>query len=194
MKTSPIDLIDELILPGTELNAILVSHSRAVAAKAISIAENLSNHSPDLDFIEEAALLHDIGIFLTHAPVIGCKGTYPYISHGYLGRGLLEERGLFRHALVCERHVGVGLSVDDIREQRLSLPERDMRPESLEEEIICYADKFFSKKWQQSSRPLSFSSACRNIARYGPDKLSRFLAWKARFENSRSLTETGERP
>jgi len=55
-----------------------------------------------LGFIEEAALLHDIGIFNTNLPKIGCYGRHPYISHGYLGRELLENEGLAAHALVCE--------------------------------------------------------------------------------------------
>ena len=59
-------------------------------------------------------MLHDIGIFLTHAPQIGCHGDKPYICHGYLGRELLEKEGFPRHAIVCETHVGVGLTIADI--------------------------------------------------------------------------------
>ena len=49
--------------------------------------------SPDIEFIRTAALLHDIGIFMTHAPKFGCFGDHPYLAHGYLGRELLEREG-----------------------------------------------------------------------------------------------------
>jgi len=182
MNTRPIDVIRELYPPGTELHGILVSHSRAVAGRALEIARRLKSLEPDIDFIEEAALLHDIGIYLTNAPAIGCRGEYPYICHGILGRQLLEARGFFRHARVCECHVGVGLTAEEIRIQQLPLPARDMLPATLEEEIICYADKFFSKKWQQNGRALAFESVLKNIKHYGEAKASRFLQWAGRFE------------
>src|SRR5664279_4650174 len=123
----------------------MVEYGKAVANKALEIAARLSHKNPDCRFIEEAALLHDIGIFLTNFPKIGCFGPHPYISHGYLGRELLEKEGLSAHALVCERHVGVGLTIEDINDNLFPLPLRDMRPQSLEEKIICFADKFYSK-------------------------------------------------
>jgi uncharacterized protein len=186
MEIRPLDLINELIPQETPLNALLVTHSRAVAGRALAVARGLSGRtsglSLDMRFIEEAALLHDIGVYLTDAPAIGCRGTSPYVCHGYLGRQLLEERGLFRHALVCERHVGVGLSAEEIRIRRLPLPERDMLPQSLEEEIICYADKFFSKQKQPDGRALSVEAVLENLKRYGDEKVRRFLQWAARFE------------
>lgn len=99
----------------------------------------------DTVFLEEAAMLHDIGIFLTHAPGIQCFGTEPYICHGYLGAGLVRKEGFPRHALVCERHTGAGLSLKDIMDQKLPVPHREMLPVSMEEQVICFADKFFRK-------------------------------------------------
>ena len=182
MRIQPIDVISEFYPPGSKLRETLLIHSRAVADRALAIAETLAHLRPDLAFLKEAALLHDIGVYFTNAPSIGCVGKYPYICHGYLGRQILEEKGLFRHALVCERHVGVGLSAADIRTESLPLPERDMRPVSLEEEIICYADNFFSKKPNLNGRPLPFDSVVENVARYGPGKVDRLLEWAARFE------------
>ena len=124
---------------------ILLVHSRSVTDKALALAKKHPELDLDLNFIEEAAMLHDIGIFLTDAPDIQCFGTHPYICHGYLGADLVRKEGFPRHALVCERHTGAGLSLQDIEEQNLPVPHRDMLPVSLEEEIICFADKFFSK-------------------------------------------------
>ncbi len=182
MPVNPFELINEFYTPGTMLHRILAAHSRAVACLSLRISERLSHLNPDKQFIEEAAMLHDIGIFLTDAPAIGCTGRHPYICHGWLGRMLLEERGLNRHALVCERHVGTGFSAEEIRLDKLPLPERDMIPESLEEKIICYADKFFSKKGHRCSEPLEFDQVVENLSRYGKEKQGRFLEWAELFE------------
>jgi uncharacterized protein len=159
-----------------------MAHAVAVARKAVEVASRLPRLGPDIAFIEEAAMLHDIGICFTNAPSIGCRGTYPYVCHGYLGRQLLEDRGLGRHALVCERHVGTGLSAAEIHGRGLPLPERDMLPESIEEQIICYADKFFSKKNKELNTERPISEVIRDLEKYGPEPVRRFLDWVDRFE------------
>lgn len=173
-------IIETFFMPGSALYDIYMRHAEAVARKALSVAGNIQNQTPDTEFIEQAAMLHDIGIWLTRSDTIGCSGPYPYICHGYLGRILMERFGLSRHGLVCERHVGVGISKADIRIQRLPLPMRDMRPVSLEEEIICYADLFFSKK--KGDRMKKTVKIIRKLSRYGEDKVQRFLNWRERFE------------
>ncbi|MDO8746319.1 MAG: HDIG domain-containing protein, partial [Thermodesulfovibrionales bacterium] len=140
-----VEIIRKYYNPESEAYSFLVQHSRMVAKKAVEVAERVKHLNPDIKFIEEAAMLHDIGIFLTHAPQIGCHGDKPYICHGYLGRELLEKEGFPRHAIVCETHVGVGLTIADIEKNNFPLPRRDMMPKTLEEQIICFADNFFSK-------------------------------------------------
>jgi len=124
--------------------------------KTIEIAKKNLNLNPDIEFIKNATMLHDIGIVLTDAPKIGCFGEHQYICHGYLGREILEKEGFAEYALVCERHIGVGITIEDIKKQKLPLPERDMIPITIEEKIICVADKFFSKneKYLKSPKPL----------------------------------------
>lgn len=138
-------LINKYYKEGTRIYNIYMSHVTDVTNKALSIAQKHPELAVDTRFIEEAGMLHDIGIFLTDAPHIACKGTYPYICHGYLGRELLISEGYPKHALVCERHTGTGLSLETIIKRKLPIPHRDMQPQSLEEKVICFADKFFSK-------------------------------------------------
>lgn len=103
--------------------------------------------------LEEAAMLHDIGIFMTDADGICCFGSYSYICHGYLGADLMRKEGFPRHALVCERHTGAGISLQSIIDQQLPVPHRDMVPVSLEEQVICFADKFFQRHiWTRKKR------------------------------------------
>ena len=119
-------------------------------------------------------MLHDIGILFTDAPDIGCYGSRSYICHGYMGRELLEDEGLPGHALVCERHVCAGLSANDILKHGLPLPARDMLPLTLEEKIICYADKFFSKKTASRHFEKSLEEVRQGIEKYGLCQLQRF--------------------
>ena len=152
---------------------ILLSHSQQVTQKALQIAQKYTP-LPDLQFIEEASMLHDIGIILTQAPDIDCHGKQPYICHGYLGRELLEKEKLFQHALVCERHIGMGITAKEIEEQNLPLPKRDMIPISIEEKIICLADKFFSKNPTRSGQELSIENINQSLAKFGTHKVTAF--------------------
>jgi uncharacterized protein len=168
---------------GAAVHEILVAHSSLVAQKALALARNLGHLNPDMDFIYEAAMLHDIGIIMTRTPELGCTGALPYICHGYTGRAILEREGLPRHGLVCERHVGVGITTADIRSGKLPIPLRDMTPRTLEERIICYADKFYSKNGH--GHPVMEKSAeeiVRSLSPYGQDKVDRFLSWHRQFE------------
>ena len=168
-------IIEKYYEPQSLLYAILVKHSNAVTQKALEIAENHPEMPLDKTFIQEAAMVHDIGIFLTNAPRISCFGSFPYICHGYLGADLIRKEGFPKHALVCERHTGAGISLFDIEQQNLPLPKRDLRPVSLEEQLICFADKFFSKT--KLDREKSVEKARNSIAKYGEEGLIRFDHW-----------------
>ena len=171
---NPLEIIDKYCKE-EKLRHILLVHSRAVADKALTIARNHPELQADEQFIEEAALLHDIGIVRVNAPAIACVGTEPYICHGILGAEILRAEGLERHALVCERHTGTGLTLQQIIAQQLPLPHRDMQPVSIEEQIICFADKFFSKTRLESEK--SAEQARRSLEKFGEEGLVKFDAW-----------------
>ena len=170
-----LNIIDKYYPEENELKRILLTHSRSVADKALWIADKHPELNLDKAFLEEAAMLHDIGIFLTDAPGIFCFGDKPYICHGYLGADLLREEGFPRHALVCERHTGAGISAESIIKQDLPIPHREMLPVSMEEQVICFADKFFSKT--HLDREKSVEKALKSISRYGEDGVIRFKHW-----------------
>ena len=178
----PLDIIKKYYNPASRTYQILVQHGELVSNKALIAAGNVAHLDPDLDFIKEAAMLHDIGIFFTRTPELGCTGEHPYVSHGYLGRDILEREGFKKHALVCERHLGVGISVEDIRRHRLPLPERDMLPVTLEEQIICYADKFFSKNGNLAVKEKSVADIIRSLEPYGAEKAAKFKSWVDLFQ------------
>jgi uncharacterized protein len=182
---NPIDILEQYYDRHSKAFEILVAHGSQVAQKALKAAAKVSHLEPDLDFIEQAAMLHDVGIFLTATPQLGCNGTHPYIRHGVLGYELMIEADRSRLARVCERHVGVGISAADVLRFNLPLPERDMVPISIEEQIICYADKFFSKNGHGSLRTSEKTVAEINcsLRQYGQDKVKRFQHWVEMFED-----------
>jgi len=174
-----LSIIDKYYPKDNELKHILLFHSHQVADKALFIAKTHPELCLDKNFIEEAAMLHDIGIFLTDAPGIQCFGINPYICHGYLGAELIRKEGFPCHALVCERHTGAGLSLFEIENRNLPVPHRDMIPISEEEQVICFADKFYSKSNLEKEKTVE--KALKSIEKYGKEGILRFQTWCERY-------------
>jgi uncharacterized protein len=142
---NPHEIISKYYPNKTDIYYILTIHSEQVAEKALAIAKLHPELRLDTEFLWEAAMLHDIGIFRCNAPRIHCAGTHSYIEHGFLGAELLRNEGLPEHAKVCERHTGTGLTREMILVNKIPIPMGNYEPQTLEEQVICYADKFFSK-------------------------------------------------
>ena len=175
-----LNLIHKYYAGQPELEQILLKHSEDVAQKVLEIAEAHPEFHLDRQFLYEATMLHDIGILYVDAPGICCHGTKPYICHGMLGAELLRNEGLPAHARVAERHTGTGLTKEEILRQSLPLPPRDFVPETLEEKIICYADKFFSKSHLEEVK--TPEQAMRSLEKFGPSCVDMFKAWMSEFE------------
>jgi len=174
-------IINQYYPEENKLKHILLVHSRSVANKALAIVDQHLELQLDRQFVEEAAMLHDIGIFKCNAPGIQCFGNAPYIQHGRIGAELLRNEGYPQHARVCERHTGAGLTKKEIIEQELPLPQQDFLPETTEEKLICYADKFFSKTHLDVER--TFEQAVKSLEKFGSDGVERFTAWHHCFES-----------
>lgn len=125
-------------------------------------------------------MLHDIGIFKCDAAGIQCFGTEPYICHGRIGAELLRSEGFPRHARVCERHTGAGITKAQIIAQNLPLPQQDFLPETMEEKVICYADKFFSKT--HIDRDKTIEQAEKSLSKFGDEGVLRFREWEKCFD------------
>ena len=69
-------------------------------------------------------------------------------------------------ARVAERHTGTGLP--------------GWEPETLEEQVICYADKFYSKS--SPDREKTIEQAAQSLRKFGEAGVVKFLAWAERFE------------
>lgn len=161
-----LSIIDKYYPADDELRRILMIHSRQVADRCLAIVAKHKELPVDVQFMEEAAMLHDIGIYRCDAPGIHCHGTEPYLRHGPIGGEILRAEGFPRHARVAERHTGTGLP--------------GFEPETLEEQIICYADKFYSKS--RLDRVLTVAETAQSLEKFGHEGVLKFLAWAERFE------------
>lgn len=174
-KSFPYTIIYKYYPVANQLRDILLTHSSQVAKKALQVADAHPELHLDRQFLEEASMLHDIGIFLCDAPAIQCFGTHRYICHGYLGAELMRSEGYERHALVCERHTGAGLTLSQIEDQNLPVPHRDMLPISLEEQVVCFADKFYSKT--RLAEEKTVEQARKSLLKFGEEGIVRFDHW-----------------
>lgn len=119
------------LLELAELNRNIINHSIAVAEKALEIAQILKNNkvTVDIQLVEIGALLHDIGRSRIHG-----------WQHAIAGGDIIRENGYSaKLARIAETHILGGLSEKDC--QILGLPVNRYLPETIEEKIVCYADK-----------------------------------------------------
>ena len=159
-------IIDKYYPADDELRRVLLKHSRQVADRCLQIVKKHKELPVDVQFLEEAAMLHDIGIYQCDAPSIHCHGKEPYIKHGPIGGDLLRQEGFPRHARVAERHTGTGLP--------------GYEPETLEEQIVCYADKFYSKS--SPDRVQTVAETAQSLEKFGHEGVLKFLEWSRMFE------------
>ncbi len=159
-------IIDKYYPAGSPLRDIYMQHALQVTDEALATARR-KQLPLDENEIRAAAMLHDIGIFMTDAPGIDCHGTAPYVDHGPLGATLLRSEGAPESwARVAERHTGSGIGT--------------LVPETLLERLICYADKFYSKSGTMLRK--SPDSISRSLSRFGPESLARWQSLLHEFE------------
>ena len=168
-------IIDKYI-KDEELKRLLITHSEKVGDKAIEIVESCGLAGKvDKQELYDSAMLHDIGIVNCNAPAIHCHGSRPYICHGIEGGKILRFEGLEdSYARICERHTGAGLTAGEIEKMGLPLPKADYLPETLQEKIICYADKFYSKSGDPT-REKDINQIIGSLGRHGEEVVARFM-------------------
>lgn len=175
-----IEIINYFYPEETPLRRLLIAHSTQVRDKALSIAAAPACQSLNIDLgkVEVGAMLHDIGIRECDAAGILCTGHFPYIAHGTIGAEMLrrygEEHGIDMgvYARICERHTGAGITADEVLRQQLPIPVKDYLPETVEEKLVCLADKFFSKSHPDIEKPLE-AVRC-SMLKFGNDTIARF--------------------
>ncbi|HHP7241328.1 MAG TPA: HD domain-containing protein [Cyclobacteriaceae bacterium] len=176
-------VINKYISADQPVHRIYVIHVTMVTAKALSIGRKLGLPSDQLAFIEEASMLHDIGIIHTDAPTIACHGNLPYIMHVKAGKRILSSEGLPDHARIAENHIGVGNTTsEEIIQSGLSLPAEAIICEKLEDMIISYADLFYSKVPGKLFEEKSLNQIRSEVSNYGKKHMETLELWIKAFE------------
>ena len=104
-------------------------HCIAVAEAAARVGDVIAKNRPiDCSFLWSAALLHDIGRYKTHDPLL----------HGAEGYKLLSMLNYEKEAYVCASHILFGLNAAEA--SQLGLPARDFVPRTIEEKLVPLVD------------------------------------------------------
>lgn len=122
------------ILQKNRCSTEVITHCQTVALLALEFAEKFKtkNYPVDLTLIEAGALLHDLGRSKTHS-----------VNHAIEGMKLAQTEDL-PDTVICiiKRHVGAGITPEEA--QQLNWPKDTYKPQTLDEKIVCYADKCVS--------------------------------------------------
>lgn len=144
---------------------IVLAHSKAMQKIALDIARKVNKagkRKADAQFIRAAAILHDIGRF--EYPPWKCP-----VRHGVAGEQILKKEGLGRkYQRVCSTHLGAGITAADVRRQKLPIPAKDYMPRTVEEKILCYADRRV-----KLTRPIRIGTELKRAAKYGKAAVER---------------------
>jgi len=109
----------------------VIRHVEAVSDLAVDIAEAIRNrgYPVNVKLVEIGALLHDIGRSKTHS-----------VHHAVAGAEIAESFGLPQQVVsIIKRHVGGGITAREAK--KLGWPRDVYIPQTVEEKIVCYADK-----------------------------------------------------
>jgi len=109
----------------------VITHCIEVSKTAVKLAEALKEKglNVNIKLVEVGALLHDIGRFKTHT-----------IHHVVIGAEIARKENLPKEIIrIIERHAGGGISEKEA--EKLGWEKKNYLPETLEEKIVCYADK-----------------------------------------------------
>ncbi|MFJ8582591.1 HD domain-containing protein [Micromonospora sp. NPDC093277] len=157
---------------------LVYTHCQIVCAVAEQLLDR--HHSAvNVDLVRAGSLLHDIGVYRLY-DAAGQLDHGSYVRHGVLGQELLRDLG-FPELIsrFCSHHTGVGLTREDVLRQRLPVPVGDYMADTVEEQLVMYADKFHSK----TSPPtfVTTTSYAAGVRRFGADKVARFAALVEKF-------------
>jgi uncharacterized protein len=109
----------------------VINHCIAVTDLALELSHQLMKRGCkiDLRLVEAGAMLHDIGRSRTHN-----------VDHSLIGAQIAEIIGLPQPVInIIKRHVGAGITSDEA--EFLGWPKDNYVPQTLEEKVVCYADK-----------------------------------------------------
>ena len=119
------------ILAKHKAGPYIVRHCQAVAmaAEIMAVEAERRGRAVDREATVAGALLHDLG-----------RTKSQTVRHGVEGAEILTNEGVDGKVVeIVRRHVGAGISPEEAK--KLGLPDYDYIPRTIEERIVCFADK-----------------------------------------------------
>ncbi len=175
-------IIHKYIPPSSPVYHFYIIHVTLVTAKALAIADRLEFSESQKKFVEEAGMLHDIGIVRVNATDIHCRGSLSYVMHIKEGKKILEAEGLPEYARVAENHFGVGgITKEEIENAELQLPVENIICQRIEDKVISYADLFYSKNPNKIFNEIPLDKLRAKIHTYGSRQKQIFELWHKEF-------------
>lgn len=114
-----------------KLSSVVIRHCCVVNVVAMALARRCG---ADLDLVNAASLLHDIGRSATHG-----------VNHVAESVRIARERGLPDELVRCiGRHIAAGFTSEEA--EALGLPKGDYMPMSLEDKVVNFADNLVSDR------------------------------------------------
>jgi uncharacterized protein len=145
-----------------------IEHSRAVAEKAMEIADRVKINV-DKMLIEQGAIFHDLG-----------KARTLDIEHGKIGAEIAAKLGTAPQVIaIVEKHIRGGMSGREAEE--LGLPVKDYSLKTPEEKIAIYSDRLVDmiqdKVADDEDAELKFEEILRKYQKYGknPKTMERYI-------------------
>ncbi len=169
------------------------THSNIILEIALKLAKDLKSKkgiAVDISLLTTGTLLHDIGVYQCYSKEMNPdKNSKAYINHGFAGAEIITNEGfpdnVVRFAIT---HTGTGLTKEDIERENLPYEKIDYIPITLEEELLCYADKFHSKYPSFSS----YEKQLDNMKKFDPTRQIKLENLRRKF-GIPDLTEIIER-
>ena len=144
----------------------VVEHCRTVATAAQVLVDAFRSRGLEVDekAVAAGAMLHDIG-----------RSKVQTFRHGLEGAEIVQREGVDKEVVeIVRRHVGAGISPGEAKS--LGLPPFDYIPRTVEERIVCFADKMVD-----STRVRPFEKEVQRFVAKGHD-VDRLRALKRNLE------------
>lgn len=179
ITTQQIKELHHKYAPNDKVYELVYGHCQVVNEIAQWCAGNASGkESIDTELLTAAALLHDIGAYALFNDEGKVENKRLYPLHAMLSAKIITDEGIdARVASLVETHLLLGLSKQEIIDKSWPLPTRSYVPGSTEGELLCYADRFHSKRPTFNSYDVFLGRLQESM----PKQAVKFEAWAKKF-------------
>jgi uncharacterized protein len=179
MNKEEIERMHHKYAPNDKVYNLVYGHCQIVCEIASWCADNIKDETKvDLDLLQSAALLHDIGTYILFDDEGSVANNRMYPQHAILGAKIVADEGIdIRISRIIETHVLLGLTKQEIIDTPWILPARDYEPDTIEGQLLCYADRFHSKHPTFNA----YGSFLEGLKKSLPLQAAKFEVWSKRF-------------